>query len=32
MHKTHHPKDDEQRLQIKIKEGGRGLISIEECV
>ena len=32
MRKAHHPKDDVQRLYIKRKEGGRGLISIEECV
>ena len=32
MRKAHHPKDDVQRLYIKRKEGGRGLISIEEYV
>ena len=32
MHKAHHPKDDVHRLYIKSKKGGRGLISIEECV
>ena len=32
LRKAHHPKDDVQRLYIKRKEGGRGLISIEECV
>ena len=32
MHKTHHPKDDVHRSYIKRKEGGRGLISLEECV
>ena len=32
MHKLHHPKDDVHRLYIKRKEGGRGLINIDECV
>ena len=32
LRKAHHPKDNVQRLYIKRKEGGRGLISIEECV
>ena len=32
MHKAHHPKDSVDRLYIKRKDGGRGLISIEECV
>ena len=32
MHKAHHPKDDVHRCYIKRKEGGSGLINIEECV
>ena len=32
MHKAHHLKDDLQRLYIKRKAEGRGLISIEECI
>ena len=32
MHKVHHSKDNIHRLYIKRKEGGRGLIIIEECV
>ena len=32
MDKAHHPKIDIHRFYIKIKEGGRGLISIKECV
>ena len=32
MHKAHHPKDSVHRLYISRKEGGRGLISIENCV
>ena len=32
MHKALHPRDDTDRLYVKRKEGGRGLISIEDCV
>ena len=32
MHKTFHPKDDVDRLYVGRKDGGRGLISIKECV
>ena len=32
MHKAHHPKDSVHRLYISRKEGGRGPISIENCV
>ena len=32
MYKAHHPKDGVHRLYIKRKEGGRGRISIDECV
>ena len=27
-----HPKSDEDRLYVKRKEGGRGLISVEQCI
>jgi hypothetical protein len=29
MYKTHHPKADIDRLYVKRKEGGRGLLQIE---
>ena len=29
MYKTHHPKADIDRLYVKRKEGGRGLIQVE---
>ena len=32
MHKAFHPRDDVDRLYAGRKDGGRGLISIEECV
>ena len=32
MHKAFHPRDDVHRLYVGRKDGGRGLISIEECV
>ena len=32
MYMAHHPKDGVHRLYIKKTEGGRGLISIDECV
>ena len=32
MHKALHPRDDVDRLYIPRKEGGRGLISIEDSV
>ena len=32
MYKALHPKSDVDRLYIPTKEGGRGLISIEDCV
>ena len=32
MHKALHPKDDVDRLYVGGKGGGKGLISIEECV
>ena len=32
MHKALHPKDDIDRLYVGRKDGGRGYISIEECV
>ena len=32
MHGALHPKSDVDRLYIKRKEGGRGLISVERCV
>ena len=32
MHKAFHPKDDVDRLYVGRKDGGRGLISTEECV
>ena len=32
MHKAFHPRDDVDRLYVGRKDGGRGLISIEECV
>ena len=27
-----HPESDIDRLQVKRKEGGRGLISLEQCI
>ena len=32
MHKVLHPRDDTGRLFVSIKEGGRGLASIEDSV
>ena len=32
MHKGLHPKDDVDRLYVSRKEGGRGLVSIEDTV
>ena len=32
MHKEFHPRDDVDRLYVSIKEGGRGLASIEDSV
>ena len=32
MHKTLHPEDDVDRLHVSRKEGGRGLVSIEDIV
>ena len=32
MHKALHPRDDVDRLYVSRKEGGRGLISIEDSV
>ena len=32
MHKALHPRDDIDRLYVYIKEGGRGLASIEDTV
>ena len=32
MHKTLHPKDDNDRLYVPRKEGGRRLTSIEDSV
>ena len=32
MHKALHPRDDGNRLYVSRKEGGRGLVSIEESV
>ena len=32
MYRALHPKSDVDRLYIPKKEGGRGLISIEDCV
>ena len=32
MHKTLHPRDDVERLYVSRKEGGRGLLSIENSV
>ena len=32
MYRALHPKSDVDRLYIPRKEGGRGLISIEDCV
>jgi uncharacterized membrane protein YgaE (UPF0421/DUF939 family) len=31
MYKTHHPKADKDRLYVKRKEGGRGLVQIESA-
>ena len=30
MHKALHPRDDIDRLYVSIKEGGRGLVSIDK--
>ena len=30
MVKMHHPKADIDRLYVKMKEGGRGLVQVEE--
>ena len=32
MHKALHPRDDDERLYVSRKEGGRGLASIEDSV
>ena len=32
MHGGLHPKSDVDSLYVKIKEGGRGLISVERCI
>ena len=32
MHKVSHPRDDDDRLNVTIKEGGRGLASIEDTI
>ena len=32
MYEGLHPKSDVDRLYVKIKEGGRGLISVERCI
>ena len=32
MHKALHPRDDVDRLYVSRKEGGRGLVSIEDTV
>ena len=32
MHKALHPRDDVDRLYVSRKEGGRGLVSIEDSV
>ena len=32
MHKAIHPRDDVDRLYVSRKEGGRGLVSIEDSV
>ena len=32
MYGAFHPKSDVNRLYVKRKEGGRGLISVERCV
>ena len=32
MHKALHPRDDTDRLYVSRKEGGRGLVNIEDCV
>ena len=32
MYGALHPKSDVERLYLKRKEGGRGLISLESCV
>ena len=32
MHKVVHPRDDVDRFYVSIKEGGRGLASIDDCV
>ena len=32
MHKALHPRDDVDRLYVSRKEGGRGLISLEDSV
>ena len=32
IYKALHPKSDLNRLYVKKKEGGRGLISVERCV
>ena len=32
MHKALHPRDDVDRLYVTRKEGGRGLVSIEDSV
>jgi DNA-directed RNA polymerase subunit L len=29
MYKVHHPKADKDRLYVKRKEGGRGLVQVE---
>jgi hypothetical protein len=31
MYKVHHPKVDIDRLYVKRKEGGRGLVQVEEA-
>jgi hypothetical protein len=31
MYKVHHPKADTGRLYLKRKEGGRGLVQVEEA-
>ena len=32
IYKTSHPRADVDRLYFKIREGGRGLISVQNCV
>ena len=32
MKQALHPRDDDDRLYVSRKEGGRGLASIEDCV